>query len=286
MSSVESFHHVISKEIHPRWLLTRTVPQVVRAIASLAAPWTYQSRCWATGKHSATSSTTRTRSSRHRLSRPRSGADPLRIARAAFPAAPPLCSLTTTFRICKVRTTQMSATCQGPSLRGGGARRHVPPTSGQGTRNIFCRSQCFVIEKCSLREVRDSSQSFSSDTLQGISPEWSGDTAELIYMQKKGELSLVEDVIWSSSKRWNSQPMESLKGLDLQGANELSFFAERRIQKFDESRFQVDCSIFSTKSKLHLQPMTTRLFLSPKLFLIGHCFNQWDLFFSVYKPVR
>ena len=27
-------------------------------------------------------------------------------------------------------------------------------------------------------------------------------------------------------------------------------------------------------------------FLSPKPLLIGHCFNQWDLFFSVYKPVR
>jgi len=31
--------------------------------------------------------------------------------------------------------------------------------------------------------------------------------------------------------------------------------------------------------------MTTRLFLSPKT-LIGRCFNQWDLFFSVYNPVR
>ena len=48
----------------------------------------------------------------------------------------------------------------------------------------------------------------------------------------------------------------------------------------------VDCSNVSTKSKLHLQPMTTRLFLSPKPFLIGHSFNQWNLFFSVYKPVR
>ena len=44
----------------------------------------------------------------------------------------------------------------------------------------------------------------------------------------------------------------------------------------------VDCSNVSTKSKLHLQPMTTRLFLSPKPFPFGHCFNQWDLFFSVY----
>jgi len=26
--------------------------------------------------------------------------------------------------------------------------------------------------------------------------------------------------------------------------------------------------------------------LSPKPSLIGHCFNQWDLFFSVYNPVR
>ena len=50
-------------------------------------------------------------------------------------------------------------------------------------------------------------------------------------------MSLVEDVIWTSSKRWNSQPMESLRGLgDLQGVNFL--FAEKRIQRFDESRFQ------------------------------------------------
>ena len=28
--------------------------------------------------------------------------------------------------------------------------------------------------------------------------------------------------------------------------------------------------------------MPTRLFLSPKPFLIGHCFNQWDLFSSVW----
>ena len=56
---------------------------------------------------------------------------------------------------------------------------------------------------------------------------------------KKGELSLVEDVIWTSSKRWNSQSMESLRGIgDLQGANEFFVFAEKRIQRFDESRFQ------------------------------------------------
>ena len=36
---------------------------------------------------------------------------------------------------------------------------------------------------CRWREVRDSSQSFSSDTLQGISSEWSGDTTELVYIQ-------------------------------------------------------------------------------------------------------
>ena len=37
-------------------------------------------------------------------------------------------------------------------------------------------------------EVGDSSQSFSSDTLQGISSEWSGDTAELVYTQKRRDL--------------------------------------------------------------------------------------------------
>jgi len=38
------------------------------------------------------------------------------------------------------------------------------------------------------REVGDSSQSFSSDTLQGISSEWSGDTTELVYIQKRRDL--------------------------------------------------------------------------------------------------
>jgi len=56
---------------------------------------------------------------------------------------------------------------------------------------------------------------------------------------KKGELSLVEDVIWTSSKRWSGQPMESSRGLgNLQGVNEFILFAEKRIQRFDESCFQ------------------------------------------------
>ena len=50
---------------------------------------------------------------------------------------------------------------------------------------------------------------------------------------------MVEDVIWTSSKRWNSQPMESLRGLGvLHGVNEFLLFAKKRIQRFDESRFQ------------------------------------------------
>jgi len=50
---------------------------------------------------------------------------------------------------------------------------------------------------------------------------------------KKGELSLVEDVIWTG------QPMESSRGLgNLKGVNEFFLFAEKRIQRFDESRFQ------------------------------------------------
>jgi len=50
---------------------------------------------------------------------------------------------------------------------------------------------------------------------------------------------LVEDVTWTSSKRWNGQPMESSRGLgDLQGVNEFFLFAEKRIQRFDASRFQ------------------------------------------------
>jgi len=50
---------------------------------------------------------------------------------------------------------------------------------------------------------------------------------------------LFEDVIWTSSKRWNGQPMESSRGLgDLQGVNEFFLFAEKRIQRFYEGRFQ------------------------------------------------
>jgi len=56
---------------------------------------------------------------------------------------------------------------------------------------------------------------------------------------KKGELSLVEDVIWTSSKHWSGQPMEFSRGLgDLQGVNEIFLFGGKRIQRFDESRFQ------------------------------------------------
>jgi len=59
------------------------------------------------------------------------------------------------------------------------------------------------------------------------------------FIYRKEEISLVEDVIWISSKRWNSQPTESLRGLgDLQAVNEFFLFAEKRIQRFDESRFQ------------------------------------------------
>jgi len=64
---------------------------------------------------------------------------------------------------------------------------------------------------------------------------------------------LVEDVIWTSLKRWNSQLMESLRGLgDFQGVNEFFLFAEKRIQRYDESRFQggeVKWSAISSKDR-------------------------------------
>jgi len=57
--------------------------------------------------------------------------------------------------------------------------------------------------------------------------------------KEKAKLSLVEDVIWTSSKSWNGQPMEISRGLgDLQGVNEFFLLAEKRIQRFDECRFQ------------------------------------------------
>ena len=40
------------------------------------------------------------------------------------------------------------------------------------------------------REVGDSSQSFLSDTLQGLLSEWSGDTTELVYIQKRRDLKM------------------------------------------------------------------------------------------------
>jgi len=49
---------------------------------------------------------------------------------------------------------------------------------------------------------------------------------------------LVEDIIWTSSKRWNGQPMESSIGLGDLPVNEFFFFAEKKIQRFDKSRFQ------------------------------------------------
>ena len=48
---------------------------------------------------------------------------------------------------------------------------------------------------------------------------------------KKGELSLVVDVIWTSSKRWTGQPMESSRDLgNLQRVNKFFLFAEKRIK--------------------------------------------------------
>ena len=69
---------------------------------------------------------------------------------------------------------------------------------------------------------------------------------------KKGELSLVEDIIWTSSKRWTGQPMESSRGLgNLQRVNKFFLFAEKRIKRFDESRFQGRESRFGMNLLLH-----------------------------------
>jgi len=46
----------------------------------------------------------------------------------------------------------------------------------------------FFGDICFWREVGDSSQSFSSDTLQRISSEWSWDTTRLVYIQKRRDL--------------------------------------------------------------------------------------------------
>ena len=46
---------------------------------------------------------------------------------------------------------------------------------------------------------------------------------------KKGELSLVEDVIWTSSKRWNSQLMESLRGFRRSSRSKRIIFVCREV---------------------------------------------------------
>ena len=97
-----------------------------------------------------------------------------------------------------------------------------------------------------MREVRDSSQRFSSDT-QGISSEWSGNTTKLVYKQKSRVL-LVETVAnkkgfkrsEKKSSHWLKQLANGkrLRGLgDLQEVNEFFLFAVKGIQRFDESRF-------------------------------------------------
>ena len=49
---------------------------------------------------------------------------------------------------------------------------------------------------------------------------------------KKGELSLVEDVIWTSSKRWTGQPMESSRNLlNTKTPNQQKIV--RKIQKYN-----------------------------------------------------
>ena len=57
---------------------------------------------------------------------------------------------------------------------------------------LYAEYKCYIwiplLYAWRWREVRDSSQSFSSDTLQGISSEWSGDTTELVYIQKRRDL--------------------------------------------------------------------------------------------------
>ena len=75
---------------------------------------------------------------------------------------------------------------------------------------------------------------------------------------------MVEDVIWTSSKRWNSQP-----GSDFHQISESSSLQRKIIRLLLEDlnllNFPlVDCSNVSTNSKLHLQPMTTRLFSAYK----------------------
>ena len=107
--------------------------------------------------------------------------------------------------------------------------------------------------------VRDLSQSLSSDTLQGISSEWSGDTTEVVYIQKSSH--------WL--KQW---PITNGLG----DKKRRVVIGWRCNLDFVETLEQSTNGKFK---KFYLQPMITRLFLSPKPFLIRHCSNQWDLFF-------
>ena len=94
---------------------------------------------------------------------------------------------------------------------------------------------------------------------------------------KKGELSLVEDVIWTSSKRWTGQPMESSRGLGNLQRFRLLF--EDFLNLLNSPL--VDRSNVSTRSKLHLQPMTTRLSYLLNPFLLATALTIRSLLFCI-----
>ena len=65
---------------------------------------------------------------------------------------------------------------------------------------------------------------------------------------KKGELSLVEDLIWTLSKRLTGQPIESSRGLgNLQRVNEFFLFAEKRILLFLFAEKRIPLFLFAEK---------------------------------------
>ena len=73
-------------------------------------------------------------------------------------------------------------------------------------------------------------------------------------------------ILFSASKKNSFTPWRSLK-----------LFIGWLFQRFDEVRITFRRSF---------NQWQLAFLLSPKPFLIGHCFNQWVLFFSVYNPVR
>jgi len=136
------------------------------------------------------------------------------------------------------------------------------------------------------REVGDSSQSFSSDTLHGISSEWSGDNTELVYIQKRRDLIGQRPMCLTLQgqilrPRSSSHFISSLRlGSDFHQIFESSSLQTKRIRLLLTDLLNswtfhwLTVPTFRRGPNYIFNQWQLRFFLFPKPFLIGHCFNQ------------